>query len=287
MPAPGSWWGTSWRLASLVLALISDAGLVALVFAIAGGPLLAAALNGAFLFIRQRPWLRPSLARVRRERVRVLLGTGTFFVVLQLSLAVGYQSDNVVIAQILGAQSVPQYAVPMKLFMLAPTILSFALAPLWPAYGEAIARRDAPWVARALRRSIVLAFGVNVPTALFLLVAAPAILAFWVGVAIEPSPLLLGCLAIWAILNGLNGPLSMLIVGSNAVRFAATTSLLMAVANIVVSVVLVGRLGVVGAIIGSIVAQVVFVLIPWGLFARRLLKNAARLASASTASIAT
>jgi O-antigen/teichoic acid export membrane protein len=260
----------------LVLALLSGAGLPLLVLAIAGGPLVAAGLNGAVLFIRHRPWLRPGLARVDRRRARILLGTGGLFVVLQLSLVVGYQSDNVVIAQLLGANAVPGYAVPMKLFMLAPTLLSFALAPLWPAYGEALARRDAPWVSRALRRSLALALAINIPVALVLLASAPAILNLWVGPTISPSPILLLTLAVWAILNSLNGPLSMLLVGSNAIRFAAVTSVLMAVANITISIVLVGRLGIVGAIIGSITAQVVFILIPWGRYARRLLRDASR-----------
>jgi len=268
--------GNVLAMALLILALLSGGGLAILVLAIAGGPLVAAALNGAVLFVRQRPWLRPALARVYRQRARVLLGTGTLFVVLQLSLVVGYQSDNVVIAQILGARAVPEYAVPMKLFMLAPILLSFALAPLWPAYGEALARRDAPWVVRTFRRSMLLALTINVPVALVLLASAPAILTLWVGAAISPSPNLLMSLAIWAILNSLNGPLSMLLVGSSAIRFAAATSVLMAVANITISIVLVGRLGVVGAIIGTITAQVVFILIPWGLYARRVLKDAAR-----------
>jgi O-antigen/teichoic acid export membrane protein len=195
--------------------------------------------------------------------------------VLQVSLVVGYQSDSVVIAQILGVQAVPEYAVPMKLFMLAPTLLSFALAPLWPAYGEALSRNDAPWVSKTLRRSILLALAINIPAALLLIVTAPAILTLWVGPAIDPTPVLLASLAVWAILNSLNGPLSMLIIGSNAMHFAAGTAALMAIANIAISIVLVGRLGVTGAIIGSIIAQVVFILIPWGFHARRLLRDAA------------
>jgi O-antigen/teichoic acid export membrane protein len=278
--------GNLLALALLVLALLSGAGLPLLVLAIAGGPLVAAGLNGAVLFFRQRPWLRPGLTRVDQRRARILLGTGGLFVVLQLSLVVGYQSDNVVIAQMLGAEAVPAYAVPMKLFMLAPTLLSFALAPLWPAYGEAMARRDAPWVSRALRRSIALALAINVPVALVLLAFAPAILQLWVGEAISPSPILLLTLTVWAILNSLNGPLSMLLVGSNAMRFAAVTSVLMAVANITISIVLVGRLGIVGAIIGSITAQVVFILIPWGLYARRLLRDMSLWTPATTSQLA-
>jgi len=272
--------GNLLALALLLVALNWGSGLPILVLAVAGGPLLAATLNGAALFLRQRPWLRPKLRSVDRHQARALLGTGGLFVLLQLSLVVGYQSDAIVIAQLLGAKAVPEYAVPMKLFLVVPTLLSFALTPLWPAYSEALMRRDVPWIARTMRRSILLALALNIPAALLLLAAAPAILTFWVGSAISPPPVLLVSLAIWAVLNSLIGPLSMLLIGLNAIRFAAITGVMMAIANIAISIALVSRIGVAGAIIGTIVAQVAFILLPGWAHARRLLKDAARSPSA-------
>ncbi len=83
----------------------------------------------------------PRFRDVHLGTARPLLKTGSFFLVLQLTGLVAYSLDNVVIAQIMGSSAVQEYAVPTKLFGLAPTLLSFALAPLWPAYREAMARR--------------------------------------------------------------------------------------------------------------------------------------------------
>lgn len=258
----------------LVLAISSGGGVATLMVAALGGPLLAAALNMSLLFVRQRPWLRPSRHLVRGEKARVLLRTGFLFVVLQLSLVVGYQSDAIVIAQILGPESVPNFSIPMRLFLLAPMFLSLALAPLWPAYSEALARRDLQWVNRTLRRSIVVATTVNVPSAAVLFLSAPSILSLWVGDAVSVSTLLLSSLAIWLVLNSLNGPLSMLLLGANALRFLAITSVLMAIVNIAISIFLVGRIGIAGAVIGTIVAQTLFILIPWSLYAARVARGA-------------
>jgi O-antigen/teichoic acid export membrane protein len=265
--------GNALSLAFLIPAILFGASLPALVLALAGGPLVAAGLSGAFLLLRRRPWLRPVLVRVHRRTARLLLGTGGWFLVLQISLVVGYQLDTVIIAQILGAGAVPGYAIPLKLFMLAPMLLSFALTPLWPAYAEALARRDMSWVSRTLARSIAFAIAVNLPVAAILFVAAPAILTFWVGSTITPPANLLAGLAVWAVLNSLNGPLSMLLVGTGALRFAAGTAVLMAVANITISIVLVSRLGATGAIVGTIIAQLIFILVPWGWYARRVSKR--------------
>ena len=78
---------------------------------------------------------------------------------LQVVAAVAYASDSFVIAQLLGAPAVAEYAVPERMFSLITMVLAMVLAPLWPAYGEAIARGDAAWVKRTLKRSILTAVG--------------------------------------------------------------------------------------------------------------------------------
>ncbi len=44
------------------------------------------------------------------------------FFILAIAAAVAYQTDNIVIAGLLGPEEVTQYAVPMKLFMITPLI---------------------------------------------------------------------------------------------------------------------------------------------------------------------
>ena len=258
-------------LAALLVAIHLQAGLPLLILALTGTGLVAALLNGLFLFARQRPWLVPRLREFRSGMAGSLLRTGLLFLVLQLSGLAAYQLDNVVIAQVLGASAVQQYAIPLKLFSLGPTLLSFALAPLWPAYREALARGDAAWVRRTLRRSLRVALIINVPWAVAMVVAGPLILEAWVGSAVSPTMLLLVGLGIWIAMNSVNGPLAMLLNGANAIGFQAICGALMAISNVIASVFLVGHIGVSGAVFGSIVAQFVFVLVPAVWYVPRLL----------------
>jgi O-antigen/teichoic acid export membrane protein len=191
--------------------------------------------------------------------------------VLQLAGLVAYSLDNVVIAQIMGAGAVQEYAVPTKLFVFAPTLLSYVLVPLWPAYRESLARGDGAWVRRTVRRSITLAALVNIPSTLVLVVAGPFLLHVWVGSLVHPTTLLLVGLGAWTILNTLNGPFSMLLNGANVVGFQVACAILMAIANVAISIYLVGRIGVSGAIYGSVISQVIFVMLPELWYVRRLL----------------
>jgi O-antigen/teichoic acid export membrane protein len=160
------------------------------------------------------------------------------------------------------------------LFVLAPTLLSFVLVPLWPAYRESLARGDGAWVKRTLRRSITLAALINIPSSLFLIVAGPFLLQIWApSLHLHPTTLLLVGLGTWTIMNTLNGPFAMLLNGANVVGFQAVCSTLMATANVTISIFLVQRIGVSGAVYGSVISQLVFILIPEVWYVRRFLRR--------------
>jgi O-antigen/teichoic acid export membrane protein len=271
-----SLWAIAGNLGSLavVVTVISlHASLPILVVALTGVGLLAALLNGAALFRYQRPWLRPQRRDVDRKLMSPLLRVGGLFMVLQIAGLIGYQLDNFVIAQIMGAGAVQEYAVPVKLFSLAPTLLSFALMPLWPAYRESLARGDWAWISRTLRRSLLLAAAINIPSALFLTFAGPTVLHLWVGDKVHPTFVLMLGLGLWLAMNTLNGPLAMLLNGANAMGFQAACAILMAVGNVTISIFLVYRIGVSGAVWGSIIAQAVFVVLPSIWYVPRLLRR--------------
>ena len=256
----------------VIIALHGSLPLLVLGMTCVGLPV--AFLNGWFLFRRHRPWLMPRLRDVHLRTAGPLLKTGAFFVVLQIAGLVAYSLDNVVIAQIMGAGAVKEYAVPTKLFILAPTLLSFVLVPLWPAYRESMARGDAAWVKRTLRRSIILAALVNIPSTVVLVIAGPSIIQVWAPqLHLQPTMILMLGLGTWTILNTLNGPFSMLLNGANIIAFQAACAVLMAVANVTISILLVQRIGVSGAVWGSVIAQLFFVLIPQVWYVRRLLRR--------------
>ena len=258
---------------ALLTIIVLHGSLPVLIAALTGMGLITALLNGLFLFRRQRPYLMPRLHDIDLRVARPLLKTGSLFIVLQLAALATYQLDNFVIAQILGAEAVPEYAIPSKLFFLVPTLLSFVLVPLWPAYRESMARGDPAWVKRTLRRSIVLAAAVNIPSTMVLLVAGPFLLHLWVGDAIHPTMLLLFGLGTWTIMNTLNGPFAMLLNGANVIGFQAACAILMAIANVTISIFLVQRIGVSGAVYGSVISQFFCILLPELWYVRRLLRR--------------
>jgi O-antigen/teichoic acid export membrane protein len=220
--------GSLLGLSNVLLAIYLQADLPILVLAMAGSPVLALFFNALVLFGRQRPWLQPRWQMLNQAAFTRIFRYGLLFFVLQLAVAIGFQSDNLVIAHFLGASQVPQYAVPMKLFMLIPSMLSFVIAPLWPAYGEAITRKDVAWVLKIFKRSLLLSFSISLPLSLFLMVFGGRLIQFWVGSEIQPDIILLTGLGLWVILLSLGGPISIFLNGTNVIGFQIVSASLMA-----------------------------------------------------------
>jgi O-antigen/teichoic acid export membrane protein len=254
-------------LASMLAVIKLQAGLPWLVAAAFGAPALAAAFNTALYLARSRVDLRPRYSDVSSDAVKHVARTGVLFLILQLVAAVAYASDNLVIAQLLGASAVTDYAIPEKLFSLISMALAMMLAPLWPAYGEALARGDTLWVRRAFGRSLMIALSVASFLSLTLAIAAPALLSYWVGRPVDPPLLLLIGLALWKVIEAGGNAVAMLLNGANVVRLQIIVAVLTGICALTLKIVLVGSVGVAGAVWASIIAFSLISVVPLGVWA--------------------
>ena len=81
--------------------------------------------------------------------------------------------------------------------------VGLVVEPLWPAYAEALGRRDERWVAIATRRSVILALLIGTAGSAAVAFLGSRILAVWVGVLVTVSPM------VWAGLGaGVCSPVS-------------------------------------------------------------------------------
>jgi O-antigen/teichoic acid export membrane protein len=265
--------GSILSLLFLLLVIHIHGSLALLVLAMAGAPIVALVLNGAFEFGIQRPWLFPSWRYVKPGVSKSLLRLGSLFFILQIDGAIAYSSDNIVLAAVLGPEAVSQYAVPAKLFSLVTLATSFLTVPLWPAYGEALARGDHHWIRRTLYRSLVLCAGVSVILSVALVSFGTRIIYLWVGPSIQPSPLLLAGLGIWGVVCSISNGIAIFLNGLSVMRFQVIIATVGALINIAISIYLTRRIGIPGVIYGSILGQILVGFAPYYWYLGRYLKN--------------
>jgi len=251
--------GNILSLGAMLVAIWLHASLAWLVFASVFAGIAATVLNGWILF-RQHPWLAPSRQAYRRSSANKILKLGLMFFVLQCAVAVGFTSDNIVIDQLLGAAAVAAYAVPQKLFGFVSMVVTIGITPLWPAYGEAIARGDLAWVRRVFLGSLWLTLAITIPLCTFLALAGPWILRVAVGRSMHAPMSLLVTLAVWGVVNAVSGVVSMLLNGAGIMKVQSIVAAFASLANLAVSIFLTRRLGVTGVCLGSILTQLMITL---------------------------
>jgi len=263
-------------LGGILIAIHFRAGLPWLVLAMAGLPMLATLLNGLVLFGFRKPWLRPTWHSATAEDARRILRTGILFFVLQVAVTMAFASDNIIAAQILGPGAVTQYSIPMRMFSFVPMILAVMMVPLWPAYGESIARGDVLWVKRTLVRSLKISLLVTSVASFLLVVFGVQVVHLWVGPEITPSfPLLLG-LGVWMVMQAGGTAVAMFLNGANILRFQAVCASLMAIGALIGKIILAHLIGISGIIWGRILAYGLCTTVPLVIYVPKLLSKMER-----------
>lgn len=209
--------GSLLGLIAVLAAIHLKAGLPWLVAGLLGGPLLALFASGWWLFGHRRRDLIPRRGDVEPAMMARLARLGGLFFILQTASAVAYASDNLIGARFAGAAAVGEFAIAVKLFSVVAVLVPMFLAPLWPAYGEAIARADIAWVRRTLFRSTVTAGALAAGSAVALLALFEPLTDWWLHRQPAVSHLLLWGLAVWAVLNAFGTALAMFLNGAHVV----------------------------------------------------------------------
>ncbi len=244
-------WNVAGNLTGFMLLLVAmhlKVGLPWLVLALSGGPILGVLGNWTHEFGWKRPWLLPRLAYWDSAAARKVMGTGVMFLIIQASGVFVFTADNIIITQILGPEAVTQYAVPMRMFLMVFTIAQMFVMPLWPAYGEAVARGDVKWVKKTVIRSVVLSLLAFGPVALGLAVFGKFIVHVWVGPQIQPSYLLLGGAGVWVLVNLIGAALDIFLTGANMLKFQVVVYVVTAVVNLPAKVFCAKAFGVAGVV---------------------------------------
>lgn len=210
--------------------------------------------------------VRPS--RKLDSSLRLLMRASAAFFILQLCAVVSFNSDQLVIARVLGPLAVAEYAVPAKVFAILLALSAAMTTALWPAFLEAVARHDTSWVHSQTRRIIGLAGASGLAFGVALVVVGPWALSAWVGGGYEPDRLLLLAFACWGLVYVTANVLGFVLLSLGSLRVLVGLSVLNTIINVGVSVMLTRSVGVSGAVWGSVLSYLAVMAIPLCLLVR-------------------
>lgn len=264
--------GNVLSLGALVVVTRLNGGLVSLVLAMSGTVLLVNSISALWLFGYSKPWLVPRLSRVTMVGIKKLVSLGGMFFLIQIAALILFQSDNLIIAHYLGAAAVTPYSVTWRLFNYTMIFQVLASPSYWPAYAEAFARGDRAWVRHSFRMNLNFTLASSFVIALPLVFFGRWIIRVWAGNTAVPSSGLLLCMGIWSLIYGATISQSCVLASAGKLKGQTVYALAAATTNLVVSIILVQRIGLTGVIVGTIVAYVTCVIVPQSIEVERSIR---------------
>lgn len=245
----------------LLLCIYFETGLPWLVLMFSSGQLIATFLNGYILFSKQRVLLRPRFKYFDFSISKKLLNSGiTYFILLILTL-IGNSSDNIVLAHTMGATSVAGYEIVKKIFLFS-MFTQFIIQPLWPAFGEAIAKKDYDWASNTLRKAIKLSILIGAIMSLPLLLFGKQIINLWVGPDLVPSWSLLIGFYFYILISNYGGVMSTFLNSGEMVKKQIIIIGLASVCSIFLKIYLSIYFGASGIIWATVIGYSIFYIFP-------------------------
>src|SRR5271167_3528449 len=260
-------------VAGLALGILLRVSMPVLFVMSAGCLTLASLATLLVTVIWAKPWLRPRIAFIDRGVVKELLDSGSSFFLIQVAGVIVFSSDNLVVSHYLGAAEVTPYSVTWRLVGLAALLQSLIFPALWPAYAEAYARRDYAWIRRTFSLTMKGTVALNLACAVVLVLFGRTLIRVWADPAAVPPNYLLLAMGVWGLISGFMSVESCLLAALNRTREQAVLSIIAAVVNIALSIVLVRHIGSVGVIGGTILSYLVVLVVPQSMIVRGLFKR--------------
>jgi O-antigen/teichoic acid export membrane protein len=242
--------------ASAILAVHDGHGVVSLAVlsvAFAGLQAVASYVVGR----RLQPSLRLRPSFVKRVTLKRLLSYGLPFTALRFLGVVYAQMDRTIIAVALSAAAVARYEVAYRVHSLAAVMLSVAPSAILPAAAYIGAAGDVDRLRRLYLRGTRYALAMALPVGLAAMIYARAIILAWVGPRYAGLTGVTRLFLVYPLLVAVHTIGVTMLLGLGRMRETVQLNALSVGVNLVVSVALVGPLGIEGVVIGTLVGYLV------------------------------
>lgn len=135
-----------------VVMFFSESDFILLTISVYLSPLVVLIAFSIVLFRKEYRSISPHFKYVDIKLSSNILGLGSKFFIIQVSMLFIFQVANVIILRVLGAESVTSYTVVYKYFSIIQMIFVIILSPFWSAYTDAYAKKDYSWMKSMLNK---------------------------------------------------------------------------------------------------------------------------------------
>ncbi len=223
-----------------------------------------------YIWLRRRGVLNFKLGIVSfSTRWKRFASLGGYFFVMQLCATLGWGADALIISSTLGVVAVAPFVLCQRMFQFASQPVAILAAPLWPAYANAQAMGDIPYIRSLLSKSMRTAALLGGGLILLIAFLSPVFIEFLVKDDVPVSQTLVWLYGLWVLIEILGSTFSMFLNGVGIVRLQAILASIYVLISFPLKILAINWWGLHGMVLTGIMTYTLVMLIPYILLIKR------------------
>ena len=184
----------------LILESVSHGSLIGACSIFSLSPLLVYTIYSIILFSGKYKIIRPSYKYVDRSQIAFLTKFGIDIFIINISLILLAQSNNLLITKLFNPNIVTEYNLVYKLFFTFSSLMTLIMTPLWSAFANAYNLNDYNWIEKTFKKAqlLFLLFSIIYVMMFFF---GSIIIKMWTGMQIDNKGLFFVTLVYFVIQN--------------------------------------------------------------------------------------
>jgi O-antigen/teichoic acid export membrane protein len=245
--------GSTVNFAASVAALLSSDALTVYAGANAAAALVAIV---PCVFAMRRVWHGPYLARPSCPLVREVIGFGLKTQLAWFADLINLQTDKLIIAFMVDVHAAAVYEIGARVVSAVRSMAIMSVAALIPTAAARVVEEGKGVVHEMYRRYLVRTCATAFPLFMFVAVSSPYLLVAWLGSVPADAGVVVPVLCAAYLVNITTGVGTTLSIGYGEAGLAARNSVMIAVANVLLTLALAPAFGLWGVVAGTAVAIV-------------------------------
>ncbi len=203
------------------------------------------------------PPLRIRPGYFKFARLREITGFSIFILLIDLANKINYSTDAIVIGAFLGTSAVAVWAVAQRLIEIVQRVTDQLNGVLFPIVVDSSTVQRLDRLQKILLQGTRLSLAMVVASATILGLTARPLVMLWVGPEFSGSVTVIYILSFVVAVRVGNATSAVILKGSERHRLLAIANVVMAAANLGLSVLLVRRYGLIGVAVGTLIPMVI------------------------------
>ena len=202
----------------------------------------------------------PSLRFFEKKMVRQILTLGAAFFIIQISNLFLFQSNNIIISNIIGPEAVPEYYIVNEYLSILLFAFTIITTPFWSAVTDAYTKKDITWI-KNVKSKLVRIYCGFILLAIVMIIISPLFFNIWLGDKMEISTYLVILLSVFLLLQMYSNIFLSIINGIGKIKLQFYISILLPFIYVPLAIVMGKNMGIYGVVISGIIMMLIYVII--------------------------